>query len=56
MYYKTKLSVNNFTIFDQATTDVCCYLWDETNGGLKSTMTYLPTLLVCYYDFRLSKF
>jgi len=44
MYYKTKLSVNNFTIFDQATTDVCCYLWDKTNGGLKSSVFATMTL------------
>lgn len=34
MYYKTILSVHNFIIFNQATSDVCCNLWDETNGGV----------------------
>jgi len=44
MYYKTKLSVHNFTIFNQATADVCCYLWDETNGGLESSVFATMTL------------
>lgn len=38
MYYKTKLCVHNFTVFNQATADVCCYLWDETNGGLEASV------------------
>lgn len=51
MYYKTKLCVHNFTIFNQATADVCCYLWDESNGGLESsvfatmTIDYLHNLI-----------
>ncbi|VDI73103.1 Hypothetical predicted protein [Mytilus galloprovincialis] len=29
MYYKTKLSCHNFTIFDMKTKDVICYFWTE---------------------------
>ncbi|XP_064639792.1 uncharacterized protein LOC135495259 [Lineus longissimus] len=33
IYYKRKLAVYNFTIYNQATTAGHCYLWDETEGG-----------------------
>lgn len=38
MYYKTKLCVHNYTVFNQATSDVCCHLWNETNAGLESSV------------------
>ena len=34
LYYKTKLAVHNFTIYDMATRDTCCYIWHEGNGKL----------------------
>lgn len=34
LYYKTKLAVHNFTIFNLANADVDCYLWHEGEGGL----------------------
>lgn len=34
LYYRTKLSVHNFTIYDEGTQDVCCYVWHEGEGGL----------------------
>jgi hypothetical protein len=46
MYYKTKLCVHNFTVFNQATADVCCYLWDEINGGLEASI--FATMMVDY--------
>lgn len=48
MYYKTKLCVHNFTVFNQATADVCCYLWDEINGGLEASI--FATMMVDYLD------
>ena len=36
VYYKRKLSVHNFTIYDLASKDGQCYLWHEGNGGLDS--------------------
>ncbi|XP_036322550.1 uncharacterized protein LOC118736606 [Rhagoletis pomonella] len=36
-YYKTKLAVHNFTIYNLATKDVMCYWFDETEGDLKSS-------------------
>ncbi|CAC5412573.1 unnamed protein product [Mytilus coruscus] len=33
MYYKTKLSCHNFTIFDMKTKDVICYFWTEVEGS-----------------------
>jgi hypothetical protein len=34
LYYKTKLAVHNFTIFNLATGHVVCYVWHEGEGGL----------------------
>ena len=36
VYYKHKLSVHNFTIYDVASKDGQCYLWHEGEGGLDS--------------------
>ena len=36
LYYRTKLSCHNFTIFDMKTKDVMCYFWNETEGDLLS--------------------
>ena len=32
LYYTRKLSVYNLTVYDQASKDGWCYLWDECNG------------------------
>ena len=36
LYYKTKLAVHNFTIFNIKTADGHCFIWNETEGGLTS--------------------
>ncbi|KAK0055962.1 hypothetical protein Bpfe_014631 [Biomphalaria pfeifferi] len=36
VYYKRKLSVHNFTLYDLKSKDVFCYLWHEGQGGLDS--------------------
>lgn len=36
LYYRTKLKVHNFTIFNLNTLDGYCYLWDESEGGLNA--------------------
>ena len=36
VYYKRKLSVHNFTLYDLATADGYCYLWHEGEGELDS--------------------
>lgn len=36
MYYKTKLQVHNFTLFNLATKEGFCYTWDESEGSLSS--------------------
>ena len=33
IYYKRKLAVYNFTLFETASHQGYCYLWDETEGG-----------------------
>ena len=34
LYYRTKLSVHNFTVYNVASKEALCYIWDETNGGV----------------------
>lgn len=36
LYYRTKLKVHNFTIYNIKTHDAYCYLWDESEGGLNA--------------------
>ncbi|KAJ8887349.1 hypothetical protein PR048_013564 [Dryococelus australis] len=36
VYYKTKLVVHNFTLFDLKTKVGYCYLWHESEGGITS--------------------
>ena len=36
MYYKTKLQVHNFTMYNLATKEGYCYVWTETEGSLAS--------------------
>lgn len=31
-YYKTKLNVHNWSVFNLATVDITCYIWHERNG------------------------
>jgi hypothetical protein len=38
LYYKTKLSCHNYTIYDLVTKDVVCYFWNETDGDLSSNV------------------
>ena len=33
IYYKRKLAVYNFTIYDKSSANGHCFLWDETEGG-----------------------
>ncbi|XP_064112225.1 uncharacterized protein LOC135219404 [Macrobrachium nipponense] len=36
MYYKTKLQVHNFTLYNLHSKNGYCYLWNETEGDLRS--------------------
>lgn len=36
VYYKRKLAVHNFTMFDLASKEGYCYVWHEGEGGLES--------------------
>lgn len=37
LYYKTKLAVHNFTIYDLSTHNTTCYVWHEGEGALSSS-------------------
>lgn len=36
LYYKTKLQTHNYTIFDLASKDVTCFIWNETRWAYAS--------------------
>lgn len=38
LYYKTKLTVHNFTIYNLKNNAVHCYLWNETEGDLSANV------------------
>lgn len=38
LYYKTKLAVHNFTVFNLANKNAVCYLWHEGEGGLVASI------------------
>ena len=52
IYYKRKLSVCNFTIYDNSSANGHCYLWDETEGD-RSANEIASILL--YYLHNLSR-
>ncbi|CAG7827111.1 unnamed protein product, partial [Allacma fusca] len=46
IYFKSKLNVYNYTIFDIGSHDVRCYFWNETEGGLVASV--FATCLIDY--------
>lgn len=38
VYYKKKLQLHNFTIYDIVTHDSTNYIWDETDGELDASV------------------
>lgn len=48
MYYKTKLSCHNFTIYDLITKDVVCYFWHE--GDAELTANSFASCLTDYIE------
>lgn len=53
IYYKTKLCVHNYTIYNLANSEVMCHLWDETQGGLEANV--FATMLSDYLQNHLLK-
>ncbi|OXA41429.1 hypothetical protein Fcan01_23893 [Folsomia candida] len=51
LYYKTKLVVHNFTLYNLNTREATCYWWDETEGELVAS-----TFATCVVDFISRKF
>ena len=37
LYYKTKLAVHNFTVYNMATHNATCYVWHEGEAGLSAS-------------------
>ncbi|CAG9818856.1 unnamed protein product [Phaedon cochleariae] len=46
LYFKTKLIVHNFTIYNMKTKEAYCYLWHESAGGVSSN-DYCS--IICYF-------
>lgn len=38
LYFRTKLNLHNYTVYNCSNQDVCCYVWTEVNGGLTSNI------------------
>lgn len=61
MYYKTKLAVHNFTIYDIKSNDGYCFLWSEIEGSVganefSSILTYfIENIILKRIDGKLSK-
>lgn len=53
IYYKTKLCVHNYTVFNLVTKEVDCYLWNESDGGLEANV--FASLLISHLSAYLSK-
>ena len=54
LYYKKKLCVHNYTIYDLATKDVTCYVWHEGEGGVSSNE--FCSCLTDYLERRADKY
>lgn len=50
LYYKTKLQVHNYSIYNLGTRDCVCYLWNETEGAVTAN-----EFATCLFDFLESK-
>lgn len=37
LYYKTKLAVHNFTVYDMSSHNATCYVWHESQGALSAS-------------------
>lgn len=53
IYYKTKLCVHNYTVYNMVTKDVDCYLWNESEGGLEANI--FASLLIKHLTTYLSR-
>ena len=54
LYYRTKLSVHNFTLYNLKTKDGYCFLWNESEGGITANEF---TTLICNFvkDFNVEE-
>lgn len=52
VYYKKKLCVHNYTLYDLRSKDVYCFLWDETQASLDATniASIIYQFLVTYIE------
>ncbi|KAJ4430673.1 hypothetical protein ANN_19264 [Periplaneta americana] len=43
LYYKSKLQIHNFTIYDLQRNDGYCFLWNECEGGIQYKLKFSDT-------------
>lgn len=53
LYFRTKLNLHNYTVFDNVSHDTLCYVWTEVNGGL--TANVFTSCLIHYLDEQVNK-
>lgn len=46
LYFKTKLMVHNFTIYNMKTKDAYCFIWHEAAGGVTAN---IYATIICYF-------
>ena len=46
LYFRTKLSIHNYTVYNVGTQEVICYVWTEDHGGLTASV-----FTSCIVDF-----
>jgi len=52
LYYKTKLAVHNFTLFNLASKSTKCYVWHEGEGGL--VVSVFATMITDFLENELA--
>ena len=53
LYFKTRLNLHNYTIYNNATEEVVCYIWLETSASL--TASVFASCLLDYLDQQITK-
>jgi hypothetical protein len=54
LYYKSKLCVHNFTMYNLSSRDCTCYWWDETQSDL-SASSFVSCIINQITKFNLKK-
>jgi hypothetical protein len=53
LYFKTRLNLHNYTVYNIGTQEVVCYVWPETSAGL--TASVFASCLLDYLDEQITE-